>query len=298
MTDLTTHTKGTNMSIVVTGATGHLGRLVVTSLLERGTAPQQILATGRNAEKLAQLAAQTGVRTAVVDFVAPASVSAALREGDTVLLVSTSEMGQRVAQHGNVITAAKTAGVARIVYTSAPHADTSALVLAPEHKATEELIAASGLPYTILRNGWYHENYVPAIEQARATGVLAASVGDGLVASASRADYAEAAAVVLTEPGHEGRVYELSGDAAWNYETLAQAISDVIGSPVEYLRVTPEDQRQGLLDAGVDAQTAGFLVALDADIRAGLIAETTGELSELIDRPTTALAEGLRAAIA
>ncbi|MGK9149112.1 SDR family oxidoreductase [Plantibacter flavus] len=281
------------MSVVVTGATGQLGRLVVEHLLARGTDPATIVATGRRTEVLADLAAQ-GVHTAKVDFTDPATLDAALEAGDVLLLVSGSEVGQRVAQHANVIDAAKRAGVARIVYTSAPKADTSALILAPEHKATEELIIASGLPFTFLRNGWYTENYAQTVQQGASTGSIIGSVGTGRVASASRTDYAEAAAVVLTTEGHEGSVYELSGDVAWTHDELAAAIGELAGREVVYQDLSPEDHAAALVSAGLDEGTVGFVVALDGNTRDGLLGDTSGDLSRLIGRPTTPLIEGLR----
>jgi NAD(P)H dehydrogenase (quinone) len=280
------------MSLVITGATGHLGRLVVESLLARGTAASDIVATGRNTDKLADLAAR-GVAVAELDYTKPETVAAVVKPGDTLLLVSGSEVGQRAAQHATVIAAAKEAGVARIVYTSAPAATTSALVLAPEHKATEEALVASGVAFTILRNGWYTENYAGEVEKGRENGAIVASVGDGRVASASRKDYAEAAAVVLVEDGHEGRVYELSGDVAWNFDELATTISTLVGREVVYTRLTPEEHAELLASFGLDEGTVGFVVALDGNIRDGLLAVTTGDLARLIGRPTTSLAEGL-----
>ena len=203
------------------------------------------------------------------------------------MLVSGSEVGQRFAQHSSVIDAAKAAGVSRIVYTSAPAATTSNLLLAPEHKATEEYLQASGIPFTVLRNGWYDENYIQTAEQAAASGTLAASVGDGRVASATRADYADAAAVVLVDESHAGRTYELSGDYAWSHGELAEAISEASGTPVAYVPLSPEDYTAALESAGLDEGTIGFIVGLDANIRDGLLAVTTGELAELIGRPTT-----------
>ncbi|WP_166868651.1 MULTISPECIES: SDR family oxidoreductase [unclassified Salinibacterium] len=285
------------MTILVTGTSGHLGRLVVESLLARGVAPSEIRAGARDTAKIADLAA-AGVETVRLDYNDPASVQAAVDGADKVLLISGSEVGRRVAQHTAVIDAAVAAGVSQFVYTSAPHVDTSALVLAPEHKATEEAITASGLPATVLRNNWYTENYVREIEPARATGVLAASAGDGRVASASRADYAEAAAAVLTTDGHLGAVYELGGDDAWNYDELAAAIGAIVGREVIYERLTAEQHAERLQSFGLDAGTIGFVIALDANIREGALAETTGDLSRLIGRPTTPLIEGLRAAIA
>ncbi|NMR20196.1 SDR family oxidoreductase [Cellulomonas fimi] len=284
------------MSVVVTGATGHLGRLVVQSLLAGGLAPREIVAAGRSGEKLADLA-DRGVRVAAIDYSQPSTLTPAFTGADVLLLVSGSEVGQRVQQHANAIEAAVAAGVGRIVYTSAPHADTTTLVLAPEHKATEELIRASGLPFTILRNGWYTENYVTTVRQAGETGEIVASVGEGRVASATRADFAAAAAVVLTNAGHEGRTYELTGDVAWGFDDLATAAAEIFGRTVIYRSVTPEEHLATLRAAGLDEATAGFVVALDADLRDGLLAETTGELSKLIGRPTTPLVEGLRTAL-
>ncbi len=282
------------MTILVTGATGHLGRLVIDSLLARGAAPDDVVAGVRDLDRASDLV-DRGVRAVVVDYDRPDTVADALRGVDSVLLISGSEVGRRVEQHRAVIDAAAAAGVTKLVYTSAPKATTSGLVLAPEHKATEELISASGVPAVILRNNWYTENYAGTVEQARATGAFAANVGDGRVASASRRDFAEAAAVVLREDGHVGQVYELGGDVAWNYDELAAAISEVIGSPVEYRRVRADEHLAMLAEAGLDEGTAGFVVALDAGIAEGALADSDGTLSRLIGRPTTPLVEGLRA---
>ena len=282
------------MSIVVTGATGHLGRLIVTALLRNGVPASEIIAAGRKVENLSDFADQ-GVRVARIDFNEPSTLADAFAGADTLMLVSSSEPGQRIPQHQAAVDAAKAAGITRVVYTSAPRADTSELILAPDHKATEELIAASGLASTILRNGWYTENYAGDVAQAGATGTLISSVGDGRVASASRADYADAAAVVLANPGHEGKVYELSGDVAWNFTDLAAAISTVVGREVVYTPITPAEQHAALLSAGLDEGTAGFVVALEGNTRDGLLAETSGDLARLIGRPTTPLAAGLAA---
>jgi NAD(P)H dehydrogenase (quinone) len=284
------------MSVVVTGATGHLGRLVVTELLARGVAAADVVATGRRTEALADLAAQ-GVRVVASDYADAASLRAAFEGADAVLLVSGNEVGRRVEQHRNVVEAAKAAGVQRLVYTSAPRATTSDLVLAPEHKATEELLAASGLAVTVLRNNWYTENYVSTLEQARATGEVVASAGEGRVASATRADFAAAAAAVLTTPGHEGAVYELGGDTAWTHHELAAALGEILGREVTYRPVTPEEHLAVLTTAGLDEGTAGFVVALDGNIRTGALADVTGDLSRLVGRPTTPLVDGLRAAV-
>jgi NAD(P)H dehydrogenase (quinone) len=284
------------MSVVVTGATGHLGRLVVENLLADGVAPAEVIATGRRVEALADLA-ERGVQVRRADFTEPASLLAAFAGADDVLLVSGSEVGRRVAQHASALEAIRTVGARRVVYTSAPRADSTALVLAPEHKATEELIRASGLAFTILRNNWYTENYLGDLAQARATGEIVSSVGAGRVASAPRSDYAAAAAVVLPSSGHDGAVYELSGDVAWDFDELAAAFATIIGRPVVYRRVTPEERLEGLLAAGLDEGTAGFVVALEGNTRDGDLADTSGELRQLLGRPTVGLVDALAAAV-
>ncbi len=281
------------MTIVVTGATGHLGRLAIDHLLTRGIAASDIVAAGRNVGKLAEVA-EAGVRTAVIDFADATTLDAAFAGADTLVLVSGSEVGQRAAQHANAIAAAQRAGVSRIVYTSAPAATTSALILAPEHKATEETLTASGVPFTILRNGWYNENYEGTFAQVAATGVYLASTGDGRVASAARADYAEAIAAVLTSDGHVGAVYELSGDTAWDGAEFAAAASKVLGREIVFESVTSDEHAAALAAAGLDDATIGFVVALDGNIRDGLLGETSGDLARLIGHATTPIESYLR----
>jgi NAD(P)H dehydrogenase (quinone) len=227
----------------------------------------------------------------------PASLQAALAGVDRLLLISSSEVGHRVQQHQNVIEAAKAAGVQFIAYTSAPLAATTSLILAPDHKATEELLFSSGMDFTILRNNWYTENYLQQLNTARQTGKVVAAAGQGKVASASRADYAAGATAVLLGSGHVGRIYELGGDYAWTYDDLAAAIGEVIGEPVIYEPVDGATLVEILQSVGLDEGTAGFVAALDANIAAGALAEVTHDLSHLIGRPTTPLVEGLRAAI-
>ncbi|GEL98905.1 SDR family oxidoreductase [Cellulomonas terrae] len=280
------------MSVVVTGATGQLGRLVVQHLRAGGLPADELVAAARRPEGLAD------VRTATIDYDDPLSLETAFAGAEMVLLISGTEVGTRVAQHGRVIDAARAAGVRRVVYTSAPHADTTSLVLAPDHRATEELLKASGLAWTILRNNWYTENYVGAVEQARSTGVLLTSTGDGRVASASRDDFAAGAAAVLLGGDHDGRVYELSGDVAWSFDQLAEAASAVLGVPVVAKQVSSDEHRAILVDAGLDEGTAGFVATLDADIRRGDLADATPDLRTLIGRPTTPLVDGLRTALA
>ncbi|GAB3297870.1 SDR family oxidoreductase [Pseudoclavibacter terrae] len=281
------------MAIVITGATGQLGTLVIDSLLERGAAPADILAGGRNVERLEQLAAK-GVRTAVIDYARPETAAAAISAGDTVVLISGNEVGTRVAQHETIIDAAKTAGAARIIYTSVLGGDPDALILAPEHVATESLIRESGLPATVVRNGWYTENYVADIAQGETTGVIANSAGTGRVASASRADYASGIAAVALEDGHEGKVYEFSGDKAWDFDEFAKTLADAIGRDVEYRALTTQEHRAALTSNGVDERAIDFITGLDTNIRDGALGLTTGDLSRVSGRPTTPLAETLR----
>ena len=217
------------MTILVTAASGQLGRLVVDALLERGAQPADLVASARDTSKLADLAARD-IRTVELDYSRPETIAAALDGVDTVLLISGSEPGSRLAGHRNVIDAAKAAGVAKLVYTSAPQATTADYALGADHKATEEAIAASGVPAVIVRHNWYTENYAADVARAASTGTIAASVADGRVASATRADFAAGDAAVLLEDGHLGQVYEFGGDDAWNYAELAAAASEVIGS--------------------------------------------------------------------
>ncbi len=282
------------MTIAVTGATGQLGRLVINGLLQTQPA-DTVIAVVRDESKAADLAA-AGVQVRIAAYEDRAALEAALAGADKVLLISSSEMGKRVEQHQNVIDAAVAAGVPHLLYTSAPQATTSALVVVPEHKATEEAIHASGLASTMLRNGWYTENYLGQLATAQQTGTITGAAGDGRVASASRADFADGTVAVLTSEGHEGKVYELSGDYAWNYDELASAVGTVIGKPVTYQPVDGAELVKILTASGLDGDTAQFVAALDANTKDGLLAETSGELSALIGRPTTPLLEGLQAA--
>ena len=281
------------MTIAVTGATGNLGRLTVEHLLARGVAADQVLAIGRNADKVAALES-LGVRTAIADYNDPDSLVAAFEGVDTLVLVSGSEVGQRVPQHANAIKAAEQAGVTHIVYTSAPRADTSTLFVAPEHKATEELLAASPVEATVLRNNWYNENYEQAFAQVAATGTYLASTGSGRVASASRSDYAEAAAVVAATGAHRGEVLELAGDTAWDGAEFATIAGRVLGREVTFAGVSSDEHRQALAGAGLDDGTIGFLTTMDAEIAAGSLDGPSGVLSSVIGHPTTTLEETFR----
>jgi NAD(P)H dehydrogenase (quinone) len=279
----------------VTGATGHLGRLAIDALLERGTAAADVVAIVRTPAKAADLA-QRGVPVRVGDYARPETLPAALADVDVLLLVSGNEVGQRVAQHAAVIDAAKRAGVARIVYTSLLRADTSQIVLAPEHKATEQLLRSSGLPFTILRNGWYLENYTAQVGDHLARGAIVGAAGEGLISAAARADYAAAAAAVLTEDGHENAVYELGGPA-FTLKELAAEISELSGRTVVYQDVSVAELTGILSGAGLDPGTARFVAALDEAIARGELYTASTELSRLLGRPTTPLADVVRAAL-
>jgi NAD(P)H dehydrogenase (quinone) len=280
------------MTILVTGTTGHLGRLIVERLVARGAAPSDVVAGARSPERVE---APAGVRTALVDYDRPETLAEALSGVDTIVLVSGSEPGRRTPQHRAVIDAAIAAGAGRIVYTSILGGDASPLPLAPEHVETEAALAASGIPATILRNDWYTENYAADVARARETGEIAGSAGDGRVASASRIDYADAAAVVALDDAHAGRTYELAGDASWSFDELAAAIGEVVGREVRYVRLSTDEHVAALQAAGLDAGTAGFVAALDAGIAAGGLESADRSLSQLVGRPTTPLVEGLRA---
>ncbi|NUK34332.1 SDR family oxidoreductase [Streptomyces lunaelactis] len=284
------------MSIVVTGATGHLGRLVIDELL--ATVPaQRIAAVVRDKEKAADLAAR-GVELRIADYSEPESLAGAFRAGDRVLLISGSEVGQRVAQHTAVVEAAKAAGVAQLAYTGVLGGPDADFLLAAEHKVTEQRILESGLPYTFLRHGWYTENYTGNLAPVLEHNAVVASAGEGRVASATRADYAAAAAAVLTGDGHLGKAYELSGDVAWSFAEYAAELSRQTGRTIAYTNVPAEAHLGILTGAGVPEPFAEVLVDVDAAVGRGLLAGTTGDLARLSGRPTTPLADSVAAALA
>ncbi len=281
--------------IVVTAATGQLGRLVVEDLLTRIPA-EQIVAAVRTPGKAADLA-ERGVQVRAADYDRPETLATALDGAEKVLLISGSDVGRRVPQHQAVIDAAKHAGVALLAYTSVLRADATPLPVGPDHKATEEAIKASGLTYSLLRNGWYNENQLAAAQQGAATGTILGSARDGRVASASRADFAAAAATVLTTPGHENTVYELSGDTAWTMNDLAADVSAITGKPVVYQDLPADAYTKALLEAGLPQPIAQMLASIDEGIADGWLAPTTGDLSRLIARPTTPIRKTLTPAL-
>ena len=275
--------------IAVTGATGHLGRLVVTGLLDAGVPADQVVAVVRSPEKAADLAGR-GVQVRQADYDDAAAVDAALSGVDRVLLVSGSEPGKRVPQHTNVLQAAKAHGVELLVYTSASKADDTPLPLAPEHIATERLIADFDLPAVVLRNNWYFENYDQQIAQAAETGSLTGSSGAGRIGAATRAEYAAAAVAVLTAEQPTPAVLELGGDQAWTLGELAAAVGAETGREVTYRDLSPEEHIATLVGFGLEEGTAQFVVGLDQSIAQGALDTGSSALSELIGRPTTTLA--------
>ena len=282
--------------IAVTGATGHLGRLAIESLLERGVPAGQIVALARSPEKAKELA-DRGVQVRQADYSQPETLGPALQGVETLLLVSANELGQRQAQHRNVVDAARQAGVKLIAYTSILKADTSRMQLAGEHLGTEELIRASGIPFVFLRNGWYWENYTENLGPALEHGALLGSAEDGRVSAAARADYAAAAAAVVTEPGHENRVYELGGDEALTLTELAGVIARESGKPVEY-RDLPEEEYAGILASfGVPEPFARILADSDRGLARGELYTESDDLRRLIGRPTTTAREAVAAAL-
>lgn len=279
--------------IAITGATGQLGQLVIQELLKTVPA-SQIVAIVRNPAK-ADALSQRGMVVRQADYTDQAAFTTALNGVDKLLLISSSEVGQRAAQHQNVINAAKAAGVKLIAYTSLLHADTSPLGLHVEHVETEKALAESGVPYTLLRNGWYTENYLASVPPALEHGVFIGAAGEGKIASATRADYAAAAAKVISEEGHAGKVYELAGDSAWTLSELTAELSRLSGKPVAYQNLSEADFAAALKGAGLPAGLADMLADSDTGASKGGLFDDSRTLSKLIGRPTTPLAESIKA---
>lgn len=285
------------MTIAVTGATGHLGRLVIDALLDRGVPAGEIVAAVRTPEKAAHLAAK-GVQVRRADYTEPQSLAGAFEGVRRLLLVSSSsEIGRRAAQHGHAIDAAKAAGVELVAYTSGPRAQTSPMLLLADHRETELLVQASGLPYVVLRNGWYFENYTAQLPTAFQYGAIFGSAGDGRVAGAARADFAQAAAVVLTTEGHENATYELGGDQPFTMAEFAAEVSGQSGREVVYKDLPAEEYTQVLVGAGLPEPFARVLADADVAISQGHLDVGTGGLRDLTGRPTTPLAEAVAAAL-
>ncbi|MFF3333303.1 SDR family oxidoreductase [Streptomyces sp. NPDC002888] len=282
------------MSIVVTGSTGSLGRHVVEQLLEKVPA-EQITAVVRDEAKGAAYAAR-GVKLAVADYNAPETFDGLFAAGDKVLLISGNEFDKgRPQQHKVVIDAAKAAGVALLAYTSAPGTLTAGL--ADDHRATEETLLASGVPFSLLRNGWYNENYTEQLAPVLQFNAVTQAAGEGRVSSASRADFAAAAVAVLTGEGHENKTYELGGDEAWNFTEYAAELSRQTGKEIAYNPVSVEAFTGILTGAGLPAPFAATLAGVDASIEKGELVVSSGDLSRLIGRPTTPISESIAAAL-
>jgi NAD(P)H dehydrogenase (quinone) len=280
--------------LAVTGATGHLGRLVVESLLDRGVPASDVVAIGRDTARLDDLAAR-GVTVRRADYDEPATLDPALAGVERLLLVSGSEVGRRLPQHTAVVEAAQRAGVSLLVYTSAPNADTAAYTIAQEHRATEELLAASGLDHVVLRNGWYLENYTAQLPTYLEHGVVGAA-GDGRIAAATRADLAEAAAVVLTSEGYAGRVLDLGGPG-FTLGELAAEVAAASGREVGYTDLPEQQLVEVLVGAGVPRPFAASLADADADAARGALDLDPHDLEALLGRPATTLREAVRRAL-
>ncbi|HEY1843761.1 MAG TPA: SDR family oxidoreductase [Buttiauxella sp.] len=281
--------------IAITGVSGLLGRLVVEDLLHSVEA-HKVVAIVRTPSKVSDLS-ERGVQVRAADYNDKAALQQALSGVEKLLLISSSEVGQRAAQHKNVIEAAKAAGVKLIAYTSLLHADSSPLGLAEEHIATEKLLKESHIPFVLLRNGWYTENYIASVPPALQHGVFIGSAGEGKIASAARADYAAAAAKVLTLDNQGGKVYELAGDRGWTLAELAEEVSKQSGRKVAYQNLAEEDFKVALLGAGLPDGLAAMLANSDVGASKGGLFDDGRTLSKLIGRPTTSLAESVKAAL-
>jgi NAD(P)H dehydrogenase (quinone) len=278
--------------IAITGATGQLGHHVIESLLKTVPA-SQIVAIVRNPAKAEFLSAQ-GVVVRQGDYRDEAALKTALHGVEKLLLISSSEVGQRTPQHRNVINAAKAAGVKFIAYTSLLHADVSPLGLADEHVETEAMLAESGIPYALLRNGWYSENYLASAPAALAHGVFIGAAGEGKIASATRADYAAAAARVIGEGNHAGKVYELAGDNGWTLSQLAAELAKQSGKNVVYQNLSQADFAAALKSVGLPDGLADMLADSDVGASKGGLFDDSRTLSTLIGRPTTSLSESVK----
>jgi len=280
------------MKTGITGATGQLGRLVINGLKEK-TAKENIVALVRNVNKATDLE----VEAREFDYTKPESLAAALKDIDKLLLISSNEIGQRAVQHIRVIKAAKSAGVKEIIYTSLLHADNSTLNLAQEHLDTEAALKESGISYTILRNGWYTENYTGSIGGALAGGAFIGSAGDGKISSATRADFAAAAVSVLTNEGHINKTYELAGDSAYTLTDFAKEISAQTGKNIPFKNLPELEYANILKTFGVPEGFAHAIASWDVSVSKGDLFDDGKTLSKLIGRGTTPLSEAVKAAL-
>lgn len=276
----------------VTGATGQLGRIVIAELKKRGFGDRTI-ALVRDPAKGVDL----GVQTRAFDYDKPDELAKALDGVERLLLISGSEVGQRERQHQAVIAAAKAAGVKSIVYTSLLNADTSQIMLAPEHRASEADIKASGLDYTILRNSWYTENYTGSLGGAVASGTIAGAAGDGKLTTASRPDLAEAAAIVLVSDDHLGKTYELANDQAFTMAELAAEVSKQSGKPVVYSNLSKADYAKLLEGFGLPVAAAELVADSDQKAASGALYDDSKALSIILGRPTQTLENAVAVAL-
>lgn len=283
------------MTYAVTGATGGFGAHAVNHLISQGVPASSIVALARDEAKAADLKAK-GVVVRIADYNDGAALTAALKGVDRLLLVSGSDVSHRLAHHKNVIQAAQKAGVKRVVYTSLTQAATSGNPLAPDHKATEEALKASGLEVVIVRNNWYIENYAGDVAGARQSGVVAAAVSTGRVASAPRSEYAEAAVRALTGEGHGGITYELGG-SLWTYQEFAAAVAEALGQPVKFVTITEAEKKAALVGFGVPDPVAGFFAAVDTSIEAGSLAYASSDLEKLLGRKPATLAQQVKSLV-
>lgn len=281
--------------IAVTGANGKLGQLVIRELL-RVIPSHQIVAAVRSPEKAEDLRA-LGVQLREADYDRPDTLEVAFKGVDKLLLISAVQPGERFRQHKAVIDMAKRSGVKLIAYTSMLRTDTSRMILANEHKETEEYLKNSGLEFIMLRNGWYLENHTEALSSSIEHGVIIGSAGEGRFASASRADLAAAASIVLTQPGHVKKIYELAGDHSYSMYELAEEVSKQAGRPIAYNNLTPAEYETQLLSFGVPKMIVDVIIDADARSSSGELDSTSRDLSKLLGKNTTPLSEVIKVAL-
>lgn len=280
------------MKIGITGATGQLGQLVVQKLKEKNP-EAQLVALVRNPDKAKPL----GIEAKAFDYEQPEALPKALEDIDRLVFISGSEIGKRETQHKNVINAAKQAQVKQIAYTSLLHADTSSMILAPEHLATEKMLQDSGIPHTILRNGWYTENYTAGLKQAVEQGAIIGSAGDGKISSATREDYAEAIAETIINDDHTGKTYELAGDQTFTMQDLAAEVSKQTGKNIEFVNLPEAEYAQKLQEIGLPEGMAKAFASLDYSASKNDLHDEGGELARLINRPTTSLSQAVKSGL-
>ena len=277
------------MKIGITGATGQLGQLVVQKLKDKNP-DAKLVALVRNPDKAKPL----GIEAKAFDYEQPEALPKALEDIDRLVFISGSEIGKRETQHKNVINAAKQAQVKQIAYTSLLHADTSSMILAPEHLATEKMLQYSGIPHTILRNGWYTENYTAGLKQAVEQGAIIGSAGDGKISSATREDYAEAIAETIINDDHTGKTYELAGDQTFTMQDLAAEVSKQTGKNIEFVNLPEAEYAQKLQEIGLPEGMAKAFASLDYSASKNDLHDESGELARLINRPTTSLSQAVK----